>query len=97
MEQLIVTNTSNEEVVVLFDGYQHVFKPGQKRMYQSGVATHIAGESESLEVGTDEIVEQVVEAPAEEPAKTMFKCKKCDFETDSKGKLLSHYKEAHKK
>ena len=31
----------------------------------------------------------------EEP-KEVFKCKKCDFETDNKGELLAHYRE-HKK
>jgi len=26
-----------------------------------------------------------------------YKCKKCDFETDNKGLLMSHHREAHKK
>lgn len=34
-------------------------------------------------------------APASE-VKT-HKCKKCDFETDNRGKLMAHYKEAHPK
>jgi len=31
------------------------------------------------------------------PQAESFKCKKCDFETDSKGKLLAHYGQNHKK
>jgi len=32
-----------------------------------------------------------------ESEKTMFNCKKCDFETDNKGLLMAHYREIHPK
>jgi hypothetical protein len=42
-----------------------------------------------------EIVEPLNE-PIEAIEKEIYKCKKCDFETDNKGLLMSHYKD-HKK
>lgn len=42
-----------------------------------------------------EVVEEIKE-PIEAIEVKLFKCKKCEFETDSKGELLAHYRE-HKK
>ena len=49
---------------------------------------------EENEIKTIEEVE-IIEKSKEEIK--IFKCKKCDFETDNKGLLLSHYKTEHKK
>jgi hypothetical protein len=97
MDQGVVKNTSNQDVEVMFDGFQVYFKPGQSKVFSSGVATHIANESLSLELVVDEVspvVEEVAPQVVEEA--TVLKCKKCNFETESKGELLSHYK-THKK
>lgn len=42
--------------------------------------------------------EVVEEKPEEENKETKtYKCKKCDFETESRGVLLAHYKHEHPK
>jgi len=102
MEQAIVENTSAVEVAVMFDGFQIYFKPGQKKVFSKGVALHISNESEFLSLVVEEEAKEVEEEVEEtdevaEVVAPVIKCKKCGFETDSKGKLLSHYKEAHKK
>ena len=44
-------------------------------------------------------VSEVEEAKKEtkEENKTVYKCKKCEFETDNKGELLAHYRTTHPK
>lgn len=100
MEQGIVENTSSQEVSVMWDGYQVVFKPRQKRIFGIYVAQHIANESEALQLvdGEDPAMTEEAKADGEEelPKVPVIKCKKCSFETTSKGALLAHYSKEHK-
>lgn len=43
----------------------------------------------------EEISFKDIEEPKEEVK--VYKCKKCDFETDNKGELLAHYRHSHAK
>jgi hypothetical protein len=45
VEQLVVRNATDEEIVVLFDGHNIVFKAGQRKVYTPGVARGIVFES----------------------------------------------------
>lgn len=47
-----------------------------------------------------EITKEIIKEPKKEtklPADRFYNCKKCDFKTESKGKLLAHYRVEHPK
>ena len=57
---------------------------------------HEEVKEESAEEVEAKEVEEVKEDETDSE-KTMFHCKKCDFETDNKGLLMAHYREIHPK
>lgn len=50
MDQNIVVNKTEEKVSVMWDGIQIYFRPGQKKLFSSGVATSIVNDAEGLEI-----------------------------------------------
>lgn len=65
----IVKNTTNQEIVVMWDGTNHYFRPGQRKSFSQGVAEHIILEAKGLELEVEEKVSEgvdVEESPVEE-------------------------------
>lgn len=88
MEHKIVKNVSQEQVIVLWDGQQVSFEPGQSKVFPVDLAIAISSESDSLQIVDTELVEKIVieekkpevfeepkEEPEEEPVKKTRKKK----------------------
>ena len=94
---------------MIFKGEPNLYVRISNKMYQriTGVKGFIFdsnGRYETENANVCKILSQHFEAvePTKEPIKeeikdNVYKCKKCDFETDNKGELMAHYRKNHKK
>lgn len=64
----VVINTGSEKVVVMWDGYQQEFEPGESRGYEEEIALAVIAEDRegNLKLESDVEEEVVVEEPVVE-------------------------------
>jgi len=71
----VVVNVSSQPVMVMWDGVQVAFAPGEKKNFTESVAVNIVNSSPSLKLEADVVV--ATEEPVkEEPKKVAKKVKK---------------------
>lgn len=65
------------------------------RLLKAKFKEEVTEEPQEPQEPQEEISFKDIEEPKEEVK--VYKCKKCDFETDNKGELLAHYRHSHAK
>jgi len=70
---------------------------GRYETENANVCKILSQHFEAVEPTKEHIKQEIAEPIKEEIKDNVYKCKKCDFETDNKGELMAHYRKNHKK